>query len=235
MTQFTTQPCDFDGGLGQTARIGLIVLQSDQTLEHDFTQLFSGDGVVIHHARIPNAMEVTPESLRDMARDLPDAAALLPKQFGFDAIAYACTSGATMIGESAVAELVQRHHPDVQVTNPLTAAKAAMEALGIKKLALLTPYTADVTEGLQTAFADIGITTTAVASFDQSDDFKVARITSGSILNAILNMDTSDCDAIFISCTSLRTLPIIEAAEKATGKPVLSSNQTLAWHLGQIT
>ena len=38
-------------------------------------------------------------------------------------------------------------------------------------------------------------------------------------------------DALFISCTNLRTLDVIEEIEQKTGMPVLSSNLVLAWHL----
>ncbi len=41
-----------------------------------------------------------------MQRDLPKAAALLPAQLSFDAIGYCCTSGATMIGEDNVMEVL---------------------------------------------------------------------------------------------------------------------------------
>jgi maleate isomerase len=71
-----------------------------------------------------------------------------------------------------------------------------------------------------------------VSSFNQSDDFTVARISSASILNAILAIGARrEVDGIFVSCTSLRTLKIIPEAEARIGKPVISSNQALAWHL----
>ena len=39
----------------------------------------------------------------------------------------------------------------------------------------------------------------------------------------------SDADALFISCTALPVLNIIDNLEKKLNKPVLSSNQTLIW------
>ena len=76
-----------DHGLGARARLGLIVLQTDQTIEHDFARIFSHEkDVSLHVARIPNAMEVSPTTLRQMAIDLPLTAELLPSQFGFDVV-----------------------------------------------------------------------------------------------------------------------------------------------------
>ncbi|MFK7874439.1 MAG: Asp/Glu racemase [Paracoccaceae bacterium] len=224
-----------DAGLGQVARIGLICLQTDQTIEHEMATLLQGDGIARYYARIPNAMEVTPDTLRQMQRDLPKAVALLPAQFGFDTIGYGCTSGATMIGEGRVADIIREIHPDAQVSNPITACKAALAALNIERIALLTPYAPDVTNEMQANLKAAGIAINAVSSFDQSDDFTVARITSASILDAVKSIGArEDCDAVFVSCTSLRALPIIAHAEAHLGKPVVSSNQALAWHLARL-
>lgn len=225
-----------DDGLGSQARLGLIVLQTDQTIEHEFAGIFGPqEGVALYNARIPNAMEVSPETLRQMALDLPRTANLLPPSFEFDVIGYGCTSGATMIGETRVDHLIRDVHPNAKTTNPISACKAAMAALGLKRIALLTPYPVDVTLEMQANLQTSGFQTTAVASFGQSDDFTVARITSDSVLQAVLQIGAqADCDGVFVSCTSLRALPIIPEAEAHLGKPVISSNQALAWHMARL-
>ena len=88
-----------DTGLGNRANIGIIVLRTDQTLEHEFANLLNLAGVALYHSRIPNEMEVTKENLANMEEELPVAAALLPALFNFDVIGYGCTSGSTIIGE----------------------------------------------------------------------------------------------------------------------------------------
>lgn len=224
-----------DEGLGQRACIGLIVLQTDQTIEHEFASVLRRDDVALYHARIPNAMDVTPETLKQMETDMPVAAGLLPKQFEFDAIGYCCTSGATMIGEDRVEEILLRVHPKALISNPLTACKAALGALGLERIALVTPYAPNVTTHMQQNLKEAGFAINAIASFGQSDDFTVARISSQSIQSAIEEIGArDDCDGVFVSCTSLRTLPVIAAAEAKLGKPVLSSNQALAWHLMRL-
>ena len=63
-------------------------------------------------------------------------------------------------------------------------------------------------------------------------DQVVARISETSTLNAIIEIgSSSDCDAVFVSCTNLRSFRILAQAEETLGKPVLSSNQAIAWHL----
>ena len=48
-------PHELDGGLGARARIGLIVLATDQTIEHEWRLIFQGlDGVALYQSRIWN-------------------------------------------------------------------------------------------------------------------------------------------------------------------------------------
>ena len=224
-----------DSGLGAKARIGLIVLQSDQTLEHELSALLRREDVALYHARIPNETEVTCDTLRKMEADLPAAAKLLPPAFEFDAIGYCCTSGATMIGEAQVDGILRAVHPRAKMTNPLTACKAAFQALNLRRIALVTPYAPEVTTAMRDNLAAAGFQVNAIGTFNQSDDFKVARISSQSILAAVKDMGRrDDCDGVFVSCTSLRAIPIIAEAEDALGKPVLSSNLVTAWHLARL-
>ena len=122
-----------DTGLGERATLGVIVLSSDQTLEYEFRTLLDFKGVAFYHSRIPNEMEITKQTLAKMEANLPVAAALLPESFNFSAIGYGCTSGATIIGEDRVEKAIQRVHPETPCSNPLTACKAALRALGIKR------------------------------------------------------------------------------------------------------
>ena len=221
-----------DLGAGARARIGLLVLESDQTMEWEMRQMADLPGVAIYHARLANEAEVTPETLVQMELEVPKAAALLPEYLGLKAIGYGCTSGSTIIGEQRVSELIQMNNPTVPTSNPLTAAKAALKRLGIKRLGLVTPYRPDVTELMQARFEEAGIVIQSVGSFYQQDDRVVGRITSDAILEAALTIGQNDLvDGVFISCTSLRAAGIIDQAEAALGKPVTASNHALAWHL----
>ena len=66
-------PSALDGGLGTVARMGVIVLQTDQTIEHELASLLQLPEVATYHCRIANAMEVTPSTLAKMEADLPMA------------------------------------------------------------------------------------------------------------------------------------------------------------------
>ena len=223
-----------DGGAANTAALGVIVLQSDESLEPELRQLHLAEGVALFHSRIPSREEVTPDTLAEMADALPAAAALLPVAADFRAIAYGCTSGATVIGPARVTDLVQAHHPGVPCTDPMTALIAACRALGVRRLALLTPYIESVSAAMRDYLTEQGLEIVQFASFEQRDEAVVARISEASVERALLAFDAAQCDAVFTSCTNLRSFSIIESTEQQFGVPVLSSNLALGWHLMQL-
>jgi maleate isomerase len=157
---------------------------------------------------------------------------LLPEYLELNCLGYGCTSGATIIGEDQVASILAQKHPDVPSSNPLTAAKAAFKALGVRRVGLVTPYTPDVTQAMQDRFEDAGIQVVEVGSFYEDSDEVVGRIDPVAILDAAVSVGQSEnVDGVFISCTSLRAAGIIDQAEAVLGKPVTASNHALAWHL----
>jgi maleate isomerase len=167
---------------------------------------------------------------------LPEAAALLPNSFNFSAIGYGCTSGATIIGEDRVEKAIQSVHPATPCSNPLTACKAALRALGLKRVALLTPYHPDITTEMRDNLLESDFEIPVTGSFFETDDFIVGRISAESTLKAILKIGASaECDGVFVSCTNLRVAAVIEEAEARLGKPVTSSNHALAWHLLRLS
>ena len=224
--KFSTSP-----PIGHRANLGLIVLQADETIEHEFRRLIREPGVALYVTRIPSGPSVTSESLKAMETALPATTALFPPSLGFNVIGYACTSGATIIGSETVARLVASAAKVETVTDPLAAVVAACHVLKVKRLGFVTPYVLDVSAAMRAALEQQGLEISAFGSFEQAEEGTVARIDPTSVLDAALQIGKADCDAVFLSCTNLRTLDIIAPAEAQLGKPVLTSNQALAWHM----
>lgn len=221
-----------DDGIGTRANFGVIVLETDETIEHEFRQIFAGDGIGLYVSRIPMAAQVRPDTLVQMLSHIPGSARLLPPALSFDAIGFGCTSAATVIGPGKVAEAVNTVCPDAKVSNPLSAIIAAGQALGAQKLGFVTPYVAEVSAQMRERLEDAGFEIAAFGSFEEGSDPVVARITPASILAGIERVAaTAPCDAVVVSCTNLRCLDIIAEAEEKTGVPVITSNQALAWHM----
>lgn len=213
------------------APLGLVVLKSDETIESDFRHMLPADQPV-YVSRVPSAEEVSAGSLLAMERHLTAAASLFPAPAQFRAVGYGCTSAASQIGAPRVAELIGAGTCTARVTDPLSALIAACRALGITRLALLSPYVAEVSGGLRAALRAAGIDTPFFGSFDEAEEAKVVRIAPQSIIAAADDLARQGgADAIFLSCTNLRTLGVIEQIEAQTGLTCLSSNQCLAWDM----
>lgn len=217
---------------GGTTCLGLLVLQTDETIEADMRQMLPANGVSLYVSRVPSAPEVTRETLAQMGPELAGAAGLLPSSLDYRAVGYGCTSGTSVIGADRVAEAVREGCRAAQVTNPMTALVAACRALEVTRLAFLTPYIPAVSEGLRAALAREGVACAALGGFDEAEEAKVARIDAPSIIAAATTLaQSAQADALFLSCTNLRTMEVIAPLEKALEMPVLSSNQVLAWHM----
>ncbi|WP_298677929.1 Asp/Glu racemase [uncultured Lentibacter sp.] len=221
---------ELDQGFGGEAKLGLIVLSTDETLENEARQVLAGRAVSLVHTRIAAEADVTPKALKLMENRLPAAAALLPQ--GLRAIGYACTSASTVIGPERVAALLGQAQPQAAATNPISAVVAALKALNTKQISYVSPYVKEVTAPMRGLLAEAGFETVAEASFAQSEDRKVARISEESTLQAIEDIaKTAPSDAVFVSCTNLRSFSILREAEQRVGRPVISSNQALIWHM----
>lgn len=228
-------PYELTGPIGVRARLGLIVLQADETIEHDARRLLPVDGVALYVTRVPSGLEVTTDSLSAMERALPGAAALFPASVAFDVVGYGCTSGTSVIGVDRVAALVKGACQTRAVTEPVSGLVAACRALGVTRLAFLSPYVAEVSETLRGVLAGQGIESPVFGGFDEAEEARVARIGADSIVAAACALaERGGAEAIFLSCTNLRTLDVIEKIEEMTGLPVLSSNQVMLWHMARF-
>lgn len=217
------------------ARIGVVVLETDETMETEFRGLFSDPDLAVFHSRIPMQQAVTVDGLKAMEAALPTALDLLPKTAPLGSVGFGCTSAATLIGQDRVAEIAGAIHPGAPMTNPVSAAIAAFQALGVRRIGLVTPYLLEICQAMIDLFAQAGVETTAFGSFERPLDYEVARIAPASILDAVLEIGSSpDADAVFVSCTNLKALGVIEEAEARLGKPVVSSNQAFGWHLAKL-
>ncbi len=85
-------PCTLDHGIASRAAIGLLVLATDQTMEHEFRQLIRLPGVATYAARLFNDADITPETLRAMRDRIAPAAELILPSLHLDVVAFGCTS-----------------------------------------------------------------------------------------------------------------------------------------------
>ncbi len=222
---------NIDDGIGHRARIGIIALPDDQTIEHELHAIFDVPGVACFVTRLPCSATISPAALEEMEKEIPRAASLILPNLPMDVMAYGCTSGSLFIGPLVVHELIHTAHPDAKCTTPIEAATAALEAIEARRIALITPYADDINQRLRDHLQLHSFEVPIMGSWNESADAKVGCISPESIRKAVMELGISDqVDAIFISCTNLRALSLIRDLEAELGKPVISSNQALGWY-----
>ncbi len=210
-------------------RIGLIVLSNDYVTERDFVNLRPSDDVTIFASRIRNTQSCSIKTLPQMAPHISDAAALLVPEGRLDVVAYACTSGTIAMGYDTVCERIHAVRPGAKVVTPITASLAALDGLGTHKLAVLTPYTDDVNQIIAHHLTAHHKEICAFTSFHIDDNEVMAALPPDAIYQAALEADRPEAEALFISCTAIRAVDVVEQIENAIRKPVVTANQAMIW------
>ncbi|MFL9945823.1 aspartate/glutamate racemase family protein [Paraburkholderia agricolaris] len=215
---------------GEALRIGLIALSTDVAIERDFHRMAPGDDVAVFTTRMKLRTPNSEETFRELEHDLPNLAELILPTSRVDVVVFGCTAASMLIGTDAIERAVQRGRAGIPVTNPAIASISALRAIGARKIAMLTPYTPSVTDSATAFIGSHGfdIVSAACLGFDLDDTH--ARIGEAELYESALALDWKAADAIFISCTAIRSLNIIERLEQATGKIVVTSNQAAFWH-----
>ena len=220
----------FEVEKNNSKKLGLVVLQADETIENEFRKIIPHH-CDVYHSRIPSAPEVTPKTLRKMMEDLPNSIELFPSEVILDVIGYACTSGATIIGPDKVKSIINKRYEGMKVTDPISSVCEALKVLEVKKIGFVSPYVESVSTEMRRFLLGHGFDVNSIISFEQCSESVVASIRESDTLKAVAEAATHDVEAIFVSCTNLKTFSILDHAEALTGKPVLSSNQVLAWSM----
>ena len=225
-------PFEMDDGIAKRAKIGLIVLATDYTIEHEWRTIFHHlDGVALYQSRILNDDLITAQSLRAMQPRITLCAGLLTPDTPVDVVAYGCTSASIAIGEEKVFENIHAAQPTAHCTTPITAAFAAFNAFNASRIGVLTPYSAEVNKIVAKYIADRGVEVAVFGSFNEDRDSNVSRITPASIEKGVREIiKHAAVDAVFVSCTSVRLVEACKELEVSLGIPLTSSNHAMAWH-----
>ena len=222
---------EMDTGIGSKARIGMIVLASDHIIENEFREIIRIPGVALYQSRIPNSPLISSDSLKAMEDNISKQAMVILPEIKLDVLGYCCTSASVVIGENTVIKTMSDSRPEAKPTTPITAALAAFEALQIKKIGILTPYSNNINVLIRKYIQGQGYQVPAFGSFNEPNDNHVAKISPKSIRNAVIEIGSRDeVEGVFISCTNLRFINEAEAIERRIGKPITSSNQAIIWH-----
>ena len=107
--------------------------------------------------------------------------------------------------------------------------KKVKDSMKKKGIDLYTPYPESVNKTILEYFNKKNINIISFSTFNIDLDEDIASVDPEYLLETLIKLNISDADALFISCTALPALEILEKVEKKIKKLVLSSNQTLIW------
>jgi|GEM_PF-263984 len=222
---------------GRKGLVGILIPQANTVVEPELAALLPG-GFTMLSSRLTGSRTDSRTRLTDYFGNLGhtlDSFDTAP----LDAAGYACTGSSYLIDP----ELEQRRLDALQmrhgypVVTASQAIKSAFAHLGIRRIALVSPYPAWMTALCQAywAAAGIDVADTAVIDLDTADTRAIYAITTPTVLAAFDALRWQDADAVLFSGTGMPTLPAIQRVAALTGKPVLSSNLCLAWELLRVT
>ena len=217
-----------DGGRHGRGKLGFVLLATEQTSQEDIAAICPA-GVGVHFARIENPDVITAETLAAMAPELTRAARTLLPDGSLDVVSFVCTSASLVIGQDRVEALLRAGNPGAKASSIIAAVLRAFGALGVRRIVAATPYLDEVNTAERDYLAARGIEVLDIQGLNLALDSEMVRVAPGFLLDWAASLDVAGAEAIFISCSALRAAEVIEALEARTGKPVVTSNQAVAW------
>lgn len=211
-------------------RLGLVILATDHTTEPDFRRMVASDRIGVYVARIAYANPTTPQNLHRMQPALTEGASLILPGEQLDAICYSCTSASVVIGDAKIEAAISRAKPGVPVVTPTMAAMRGFKALGVRRISVLTPYVTETGQPMADYFRRHGFDLASFTCLGLEDDREMARIKPSALVDLAREATADDAQALFISCTALRSAAVAAEIEAAIGRPVVTSNQATAWN-----
>ena len=210
-------------------RVGLIALASDFMIERDFINVIKDREIDFFVNRIECYNPLTKENLIKMSDKVTDVAKdILPDQ-DIDCVVYGCTSGTIAAGFKSIEKKIKKAKPNTKVVTPSTAAIKALKKMNIKKISLFTPYPKKLNDEVFDFFKNEKFIITSNSYFNIKSDIDIGKVDPNYLFKVLTKMDHKNSDALFVSCTALPILSILDKLEKKIKKIVLSSNQTLIW------
>jgi len=168
---------------------------------------------------------VSGDRLEEASRELADGGACV--------VAFACTTGSLIRGAGFDRELVERMEraSGVRATTTSSALIAALEAFGARRVAIATPYVDELNE-LERRFLEAnGFEVTALRGLQLDTDPEIARVPYERTRELAREVAAeAEADAVFLSCTNLPALAVLDELEQELGRPVFSSNAATIWH-----
>lgn len=215
--------------------LGITTPQANSTVEPEMHALLGAAGFTVLAARLVSGRADSRERLVDYFDRLPETL----RQFDAAPLAaagFACTGSSYLVRrEDEERRLAAASRAaGFPVVSSAQAIRAALQALAVSRIALLSPYPAWLSEAGQRYWRDAGLHLTSVAGLpeDMLDTRGIYRLTTAQVRERLAALDLRGAQAVLLSGTGMPTLRTMAAAK--LGIPVVSSNLCLAWLLAKL-
>lgn len=219
---------DLDGGRHHRAQLGFILMSTDLACEQDFFDM-APVGVGVHITRLKTEDYTTNETLAKHIEDMADAASRLQPDIKPAVVSYSCTSGSIVNGEERVFEQIIKGAPWAQPMSIVTGVVDALRELGAKNLVVGTPYLDEINTVEGEYLVKKGFNVLDIQGLNLETGIEFGQVTPDYWKKFAIEIDQVDADVVFLSCSGIRALEVVDEIEQAIGKPVVTSNQAQFW------
>ncbi len=217
------------------SRIGLIVPSSNTTMETELPEMFrrqseaTGHSYTFHSARA-TLKSVTPAELAAMVAKAGECASAV-SDADVDVIAYACLvavmaqgPGAHEGSEAVIAEAAAANGHPAPVSSSAGALVRTLQAMGARKVAMVTPYLPELTQMVTRYVEGAGIEVQDVIGLEVADNLAVGRLDAAELPAIAARLNRTGIDALVLSaCVQMPSLAAVQQVEDALGIPVITA------------
>lgn len=219
---------------GWRGKLGLVYIASAWSMEAEYADM-APLGVTTHTTRI--ALSDNPDcfgvnDVSNLGDKVVEATKLLA-QAPLNSIAFGCTSGSFTNGieyDQKLIEEMEEASNGIRCTTTSNSVVKALQSYKVQKIAIATPYSEEMNTLAKKFFQDNGFIITNMTGLGLTSDYDISNTSIETVYQMARQADTKDAEALFISCTGLSTVHMIQTLEEDLGKPVISSNQATFWN-----
>lgn len=210
------------------AKLGILVPSVNTTLEPELGRM-APENVTLHFSRLKLKADIR-EDLERMSETMDDEVHKL-SDARVDAIAFGCTAGSLIGGEGYDEQIIKRivHLTGIQATTTSTAVVDALDEMKIRNISLATPYTRWLNSEVVKFLESRGFNVVSTECLGL--EIGMADVSGKRVFELVKSVDRPKSDGVFISCTDLPTIGVINNLEKDLKKPVISSNHATLWKM----
>ena len=221
--------------LGYRGRIAIVVPSTNTSCQPE-CEMLRPRGVTNHTGRISikerpltseQAFMEHVQAMRDGMRAGIDQIVTCQPTHVIMGVALEAFWGGVKAADELQKELTER--AGVGISMGSTATRAALNLLGAKRIAVLTPHQPRGDEQVRTYFEEAGFTIKRLTGLKCVSPTLIAHTTEQQVIDALRALNGDDVDALVQVGTNLAAIRLAAEAELWFGKPVLAINAITYW------